>query len=42
MVVPRAFVGQKYVPVRDSVHGATDAVVETGEYAEHSYTVHHE
>jgi hypothetical protein len=29
MVIPHAFVGQKYVPVRNSVHGTTDAIVET-------------
>jgi len=38
MVVPRALVGQKYVPVRDRVYGATNPVVETGEHAEYSYS----
>jgi len=36
MIVPRALVRHKHVPVRNRVHGAAGSVVETGEHAQHA------
>lgn len=37
MIVPRALVRHKHVPVRNRVHGAAGSVVETGEHAQHAW-----
>lgn len=36
MIVPRALVSQKYVPVRNCVYDATGSVVITGKYAKYA------
>lgn len=36
VIVPQAFVSQKYIPIRECVYGTTNSVVETNEYTEHA------